>query len=627
MSLSRVKRLLLALLVISLLCPFQLTWAATTQQANQQASNNAPVCDQTRALLLAQQQATEAKTLDQPAQRITILVRAADLIWSRQQEAARAILTEAYDVAQDEFKKKGDESHLENDLVVFYQDQRFIVLTVIARHDPQWAKRLAESAAEDTRREAEKATTSNASPFSGGDKLIGLAFSLLAVDQQVALNLVRSSFRYPASSSLMWFLYKLAQTNASAADQLYREAINAQANPGLTELAYLAVYPFALNREAGPVPVGTYYTPPKNFVASSTLQQLFLETLFRQIEQNIKAPVSNVEGASPSSDTLPESARAFIILNSLEPLIAQSQPTAIERAANLKGQLIALLNVNSQKQATEFARERQEASEEANTFEKLSEEAEKETDPAKQDWLIARAVWNASDRGKIEEVESLIQKTNNPKTRGQLLNWFYYKAARKAIKAGRFDQATQLIKKVETAETRALLSFELASAFLKRQGDEVRAREALLEVESLALKAPNTGERSRTLIGLVQLYARFDRLHAQELMGEVVKTINRIPDPNRENLAPQNRIDGSTFTIYLGDDTSAYNLENAFRELGSFDFESVVWQAKNLEDKFVRLNSMLAIAAPCLEKPPTQDKPSRQEKPDRKTSQKAISHH
>ncbi len=45
------------------------------------AHDNAPACDQQRALWLIQQQVAEAKSFDDPVAQIATMIRAADLLW------------------------------------------------------------------------------------------------------------------------------------------------------------------------------------------------------------------------------------------------------------------------------------------------------------------------------------------------------------------------------------------------------------------------------------------------------------------------------------------------------------------------------------------------------------------
>jgi hypothetical protein len=63
-------------------------------------------CSRDSALTIIQRQVDLSKTIDSDAQRIALLIRAADLSWPLEQDAARAIFTDAFDIASRLFKEK-----------------------------------------------------------------------------------------------------------------------------------------------------------------------------------------------------------------------------------------------------------------------------------------------------------------------------------------------------------------------------------------------------------------------------------------------------------------------------------------------------------------------------------------
>jgi hypothetical protein len=56
---------------------------------------------------------------------------------------------------------------------------------------------------------------------------------------------------------------------------------------------------------------------------------------------------------------------------------------------------------------------------------------------------------------------------------------------------------------------------------------------------------------------------------------------------------------------------SGFSLENTFRDLGLNDFDLALDLARNLENKHLRAKAVVALAAPCLEKPQTKEPPKR----------------
>jgi len=108
--------------------------------------------------LLAEKQVKAVALLDQPQKQIAVMIRAADVLWKAQESSARKIFTDAFEIAEQRFKEKGDETAKDGRMIVQIPDQRFIVMHAIAKRDAAWGKKLAEQIAEQGRREAEEKT-------------------------------------------------------------------------------------------------------------------------------------------------------------------------------------------------------------------------------------------------------------------------------------------------------------------------------------------------------------------------------------------------------------------------------------------------------------------------------------
>ena len=127
-------------LVLPLICGLilvtsQSSWAQEKVQAPASPSS----CTRDNALQIIQQQIDLAKTFDDDVRRIAVLLRAADLIWPYQQDKARVVFSDAFEVATRNFKEKGDKSRNEGRLLVGVPDQRYTVIGVIGKRDPDWA--------------------------------------------------------------------------------------------------------------------------------------------------------------------------------------------------------------------------------------------------------------------------------------------------------------------------------------------------------------------------------------------------------------------------------------------------------------------------------------------------------
>jgi len=142
------------------------------------------LCTRDNALDTAKQQILFTRTFDNQIHRITVLIRAADLLWPHDQEKALATFMEAFDLAVQNFKENGDvvsrTSKSEFAAIIPQPDQRFIVLTALAKRDPARARKLSDQILQDEAREAaDKPVAGNQTQTVAAEKLFSIARSLL----------------------------------------------------------------------------------------------------------------------------------------------------------------------------------------------------------------------------------------------------------------------------------------------------------------------------------------------------------------------------------------------------------------------------------------------------------------
>ena len=84
-------------------------WLSVIGAAQDKSESTTPrsSCSRDSALTIIQRQVDLSKTIDNDAQRISLLVRAADLSWTHAQDTARATFADAFEIASRLFKEKG----------------------------------------------------------------------------------------------------------------------------------------------------------------------------------------------------------------------------------------------------------------------------------------------------------------------------------------------------------------------------------------------------------------------------------------------------------------------------------------------------------------------------------------
>jgi hypothetical protein len=131
--------------------------------------------------------------------------------------------------------------------------------------------------------------------------------------------------------------------------------------------------------------------------------------------------------------------------------------------------------------------------------------------------------------------------------------------------------------------------------------DSALVMQVLEDVVKTALKAPNTNEKARTLLGLTSSYAKFDRTRAFEILGEAINVINKIDEPDLTSTAVLRRIGTDRFTIHVAYEMRTSSLDTVFREFAIDDFVKSLWLANQLPDKPLRATGTFAISGRCLE--------------------------
>jgi hypothetical protein len=560
------------------------------------------LCGHDSAVQIIQEQITLTKAFDDPVKRITVLIRAADLLWPHENAKARAAFLEAFDLATQDHKEKGDGIRRDGaGLISEIPDHRYAVISSIGKHDPAWARKLSDQMLADEARDEENEESSDSE---GGSRrtnrrLLTIASGLLPSDKAAAMNFARGSLRYAASLSLPQFLFELTTIDHALADQFYEEALVAYASKPMDEFLYLSSYPFANDREVGEMPAWTHYRLPKDFAPNPRLERLFVQKLLARAQSILSNPTEQVPGAWELTDA----AQMWLALTKLETQIQAALPDLSPAVSQARGNLFPSLPQGSQKRVDGIINSQNRR---VMSFDDQIEAAEKETNPAARERRLAFAVLSART-ADLDRVLRAADKISDSSLRDQVVGLMYFLRAQAAIKDKRLDEARRLSEKVGELDRRAYLYVTIAEEFLKQTEDQGRTREMLEEVSAAAKKAPSTIVTARALLGLAHLFSKIDENRSIELLGNAVSCINRLEAPDFSSTYVQIKVEGKEFGFYTGFPTSGLSPENAFREVGKEDFDGVLYQAANLMDKSLRALTTLAVVEPCLSKvpPPT----------------------
>ena len=575
----------------------------TAAQDKAQTPASPSPCSRDNALGMIEQQIGATRTFDNRLQRITILIRAADLLWNFQQKKARAAFTEAFDLAVQNYKEKGDElMQGGRTMLISLPDPRYTVIEAIAKHDAVWAKKLTDQILKEEQQEAEdKPTKDIQRDRKTAEKLLTMADALVTADEAAALNFARNSLRYPATFYLSQFLYKLAGIDQPAGDQFYQEALTAYASAPMERFLYLSSYPFGNDREAGETPGYAIYQVPARFVANPRLQRMFVQTILRRVRES-----ADNQSAPESNDSLSEPEQMWLALTHLETQVQQNLPDLAAEVRAAKGNLYVQLSPTSQRQVGQIANPDKEPQ---RTFDEQVEAARKNPNVDERDHQLTLAIIGASKEESLDHVLGAMDEIADSTLRQPLLNWLYFDRTQRAIKDQKLAEARKFAVRVEELDQRAWLYLRIAEESLKHNPDQTEAREVLDEVAAAAAKAPNTPVTARAFMGVAYLYTKIDMNRAIAVMGEAVKCINRIEQPDFSHQFVLRKIEGKAFSTYAAIYTPGFGPEAAFREIGKIDFDNLLNLASAFSDKYLRAVTTLALVDVCLEQKSKSEKP------------------
>ena len=182
-----------------------------------------PLCTRDNALEMIKQQVDLTKTFNNTLRRITVLIRAGDLLWPYQQNKAHAVFAEAFELAIDNEKENEQKGPRSVILRMQIPDQRYVVIRAVAKHDSAWAKELTSQMLKlDTQDGAASQRRDSFSDLLTAERLFDSARELVSTDLNAALDLAGAGLNYPAADMLIRFLYQLAAVDQQASRSVLR---------------------------------------------------------------------------------------------------------------------------------------------------------------------------------------------------------------------------------------------------------------------------------------------------------------------------------------------------------------------------------------------------------------------
>lgn len=426
--------------------------------------------------------AYDARSIDDPALRLSCQIQSAALLWPRDPDRAREIYAYAFEALLPSASASADEraraAKLHSEL-----------LTNVARHDAALAERFAARLAlvppgdDDADRAASRA-----------EMLANAAIEMLPGDPARAAATGRLALGDQITPSFMRLLVVLRGVDAARADGLFAAALGVLArnpNPRLADVQQLGFY------------VGANGQSQIDGVSTDAMR-VYLELAFRLISLT---PLDSGDASS-----------AYFLGRQLAAAVARYLP---ERAAELESRLGLLAHSNG------FTRPKP-------AVDRSSDAAGTTADTER-----VRAATAAIERDDFKAVHSEAAAIEDDDLQSRV----YAQAALHLVKQRRLDEAAREIGRVPDPARRATLLIQLAHVAHSR-GDLAYAVDSLSWAGREAAKEPETRPRLQALFSVASAFVDVDSLHAFDAMQTAIDGVNKAmravdtPSAGSRSLAP-----------------------------------------------------------------------------------------
>lgn len=581
-----------------------------------------------RGLDLIRDAAKDAVALTDRRSSVRLQARAADLLWKHDAEQARRYFERAYSAAADYYRETRDDNmeRVGRNSFVGRSDLRLDVIRLASRCDAELGRRLTDMFVAEKKREAEdKAVQSQQSqqPDRGSNRLFGrpeqasgdllsAAQSLLESDQKLALELASRSLAEGVSQRTPQFLVRLVEKDRAAANAFYLASLEriARENPPLPgQLLLLSAYPFGDNRiyvSDGSNTSSYAFQPIKDFIPDAAIIGRFLQTAGAVLARTAQLT------AAQSPDITAQLNVGLFAARLLAPKVAEHQPALQDEWAGLVAQLVAAAQESArqgiERTLEEMAQDRQrqavqqgQAAPNTDRLKSLLERANNASDPGERDGLYQQAAFEAAQQGEFTQALSIAEKISDYDFKRGVLGWLHFNAATKAIEESRFDDARRHALEVPALDQRAYLFFQIAGAVWK-QKDRVRAIELLEEAVRQAESADASNEKLRAQLGIAHLYAGIDSVRSFEILGDAMKTAVKVSDYSTDQARLLRTLQSRGMNMTSVSTVDGFDIGKTLGVFAKLDFERALGLAQSMENRALRCETVMAVAATLFEK-------------------------
>lgn len=574
------------------------------------------------AVVALMETADAARSFEDMYERVRVQADTADLLWPFDEQAARSILSRAWDVTTApgvvnafRWEDENDEDAFEHVLKA-----RRVVIACASKHDARLAdvymKGLMQglAASEGEKRAASGEDDSQNTRPNGREpspeNLQRLEMASALLDEgayEAAAALAEPALNDGASRYLVGFIMALRVHAPREADALYlrlleRTRVDPQSN---ANDVMLLSQPIVSPEMQVYVDVdGSIRMRPLNytgeamrraFESAPEARRAFYATAASVL---LRTPRQSADGAQASA----ESSALYFAVGRLLPFFereaAQYAPALHARMSALAAEVGAS---RAQSLDTNMGTLSLAPKNPVDPLAARLGELSKETDAARRDRLRLLIVSNAAHRALWERARSVAAEVEDAQSRREA---FRIIAVAQVMNVGRayddepngFERAADFVRAADVPPEFRAAGLGQAAELAAREGKRARADALLEEALPFASQAgKDNGTRLTALVLVAHSAARVGSARVWEILPAIVAESNEVEDDSDAQPRPRLDYGYPDVTAMLYENEKALNLEDLFAAAARVDFRRAMTEARSLEDELTRANVTIAV--------------------------------
>lgn len=561
--------------------------------------------------------ADEADRYKDETLRAQIQARAADTLWDQNPDYSRELFRRAWKAAEsvdrenerltNETRAKAIGSR-DGGLVMLMPtgSVRMEVLKLAATRDTELAedllKKISEVKEEDKESTASRdnnLTFDPTEPTVAIAKRLEIATILLEKDPERAIAFAAPALNDATSPGII-FLCTLRRKDRDVADKLYAQMLS-RAGEDLksdaTSVSLLSSYLFTPNLLVTATKHGRIMNPFADDKQPADYSPVLRLTFFRIAAGILLRP------APPLNQDTTSAGRAgtYFTIARLLPLFEQYAPSSV---AALKTQMLMLAadvpeSWKSEDDLMLRAGLVPTRTTEKETFETLEQQLAKASNSAERDLLYLKAIQKGSGSGDLR-IRDLAGKIEDANLREQARTFADLAIVRSAINTRDSDRVLRIVREGYLSPLHRVWALATIASPMGKT-DLIRALDVLSDATAEAMRI-RVGDPSRVyaLVCVAQSSIELDRVKAETVAFDVIKSVNAVTDFNSEGGKLYAQVRSRNLVAMINSREQSFNMASLFERLSKQNLQLAISLANDVKPDAPRAAATLAIAGLIL---------------------------